>query len=145
MIRKKRDGGELSRFEIDSLIAAYTQGAIPDYQVSAWLMAVVLRGMTRGETAALTDAMLRSGEVLDLSRIAGEESGQALDGRRGRQDFPGVGAAGGRRGRDGSDDQRPRTGAHRRHARQTGGDSGIQCESASAQNFGECSRRAAAP
>jgi pyrimidine-nucleoside phosphorylase len=69
VIRKKRDGGELSRFEIESLITSYTQGAIPDYQVSAWLMAVVLRGMTRGETAALTDAMLRSGEVLDLSAI----------------------------------------------------------------------------
>jgi pyrimidine-nucleoside phosphorylase len=69
VIRKKRDGGELSRFEIESLVAAYTQGSIPDYQVSAWLMAVVLRGMTRGETASLTDAMLRSGEVLDLSAI----------------------------------------------------------------------------
>jgi pyrimidine-nucleoside phosphorylase len=73
VIRKKRDGGELSRFEIDSLIAAYTQGSIPDYQVSAWLMAVVLRGMTRGETAALTDAMLHSGEVLDLSAITGKK------------------------------------------------------------------------
>ncbi|MGA9979257.1 MAG: thymidine phosphorylase [Candidatus Sulfotelmatobacter sp.] len=70
VIRKKRDGGELSQFEIESLVAAYTQGGIPDYQVSAWLMAVVLRGMTRGETAALTDAMLHSGEVLDLSAIA---------------------------------------------------------------------------
>ena len=70
VIRKKRDGGELSRFEIESFIASYTQGAIPDYQVSAWLMAVVLRGMTRGETAALTNAMLSSGEVLDLSAIA---------------------------------------------------------------------------
>ena len=69
VIRKKRDGGELSRFEIESLVAAYTHGTIPDYQVSAWLMAVVLRGMTRPETAALTDAMLRSGEVLDLSSL----------------------------------------------------------------------------
>ncbi|HTS34159.1 MAG TPA: thymidine phosphorylase [Candidatus Solibacter sp.] len=70
VIRKKRDGIELSRGEIEGLVAAYTAGAIPDYQVSAWLMAVVLRGMTRPETAALTDAMLRSGEVLDLSSIA---------------------------------------------------------------------------
>src|SRR5580693_2228491 len=70
VIRKKRDGGELSAYEIESMVNAYTRGEIPDYQVSAWLMAVVLRGMTRGETAALTDAMLRSGEVLDLSGIA---------------------------------------------------------------------------
>ncbi|HXP44002.1 MAG TPA: hypothetical protein VN833_27380, partial [Candidatus Acidoferrales bacterium] len=55
VIRKKRDGRELSRYEIDSLVNAYTAGDIPDYQVSAWLMAVVLRGMTRPETAALTD------------------------------------------------------------------------------------------
>jgi pyrimidine-nucleoside phosphorylase len=70
VIRKKRDSGELSRSEIESLVNAYTAGDIPDYQVSAWLMAVVLRGMTRAETAALTDAMLRSGEILDLSSIA---------------------------------------------------------------------------
>jgi pyrimidine-nucleoside phosphorylase len=73
VIRKKRDGGELSRNEIESLVNAYTRGDIPDYQVSAWLMAVVLRGMTRPETAALTDAMLRSGEVLDLSSIPGKK------------------------------------------------------------------------
>jgi pyrimidine-nucleoside phosphorylase/thymidine phosphorylase len=69
VIRKKRDGVELSRDEIESLVNGYTRDDIPDYQVSAWLMAVVLRGMTRGETAALTDAMLRSGEVLDLSSL----------------------------------------------------------------------------
>jgi pyrimidine-nucleoside phosphorylase len=69
VIRKKRDGGELSAAEIESTVSAYTRGDIPDYQVSAWLMAVVLRGMTRAETAALTDAMLRSGEVLDLSSL----------------------------------------------------------------------------
>jgi pyrimidine-nucleoside phosphorylase/thymidine phosphorylase len=69
IIRKKRDGIELTRAEIEGLVSAYTKGEIPDYQVSAWLMAVVLRGMTRAETAALTDAMLRSGEVLDLSSL----------------------------------------------------------------------------
>jgi pyrimidine-nucleoside phosphorylase len=69
VIRKKRDGVELSRAEIEGLVNAYTNGDIPDYQISAWLMAVVLRGMTRPETAALTDAMLRSGEVLDLSAL----------------------------------------------------------------------------
>jgi pyrimidine-nucleoside phosphorylase len=69
VIRKKRDGGELSRDEIESLVNSYTRGDIPDYQMSAWLMAVVLRGMTRAETAALTEAMLRSGEVLDLSAL----------------------------------------------------------------------------
>ena len=70
VIRKKRDGVELSRAEIESLVDAYTRDEIPDYQVSAWLMAVVLRGMTRAETAALTEAMLHSGEVLDLSSLA---------------------------------------------------------------------------
>ena len=69
VIRKKRDGVELSRAEIEGLVNAYTKGEIPDYQASAWLMAVVLRGMTRPETAALTDAMLHSGEVLDLSSL----------------------------------------------------------------------------
>ena len=69
VIRKKRDGMELSRREIESLVNAYTDGNIPDYQVSAWLMAVVLKGMTRPETAALTDAMLHSGDVLDLSSL----------------------------------------------------------------------------
>ncbi len=67
VIRKKRDGAELSRIEIGFLVQGYTSGEIPDYQAAAWLMAAVVRGLTRGETAALTDAMLRSGEVLDLS------------------------------------------------------------------------------
>src|SRR5581483_6257638 len=69
VIRKKRDGGELSRREIEYLVNGYTRGEIPDYQVAAWLMAVVLRGMTAAESAALTEVMLRSGEVLDLSAI----------------------------------------------------------------------------
>jgi pyrimidine-nucleoside phosphorylase len=70
VIRKKRDGQELSRAEIEYLVGAYTSGEIPDYQVSAWLMAVILRGLTRAETSVLTDAMLRSGDVLDLSEFS---------------------------------------------------------------------------
>jgi pyrimidine-nucleoside phosphorylase len=67
VIRKKRDGIELSRAEIEFLVGGYTRGEIPDYQVSAWLMAALLKGLSRAETAALTDSMLHSGEVLDLS------------------------------------------------------------------------------
>ena len=73
VIRKKRDGIELSSGEIEGLVNAYTNGDVPDYQVSAWLMAVVLRGMTRPETAALTDAMLHSGDVLDFSSLAAKK------------------------------------------------------------------------
>ena len=69
VITKKRDGKELSAAEIDYFVQEYTRGEIPDYQVSAWLMAVILRGMTRAETAALTNAMLLSGETLDLSEF----------------------------------------------------------------------------
>src|SRR5215472_12784461 len=71
LIRKKRDGQELSVAEIEFIVRGYTAGELPDYQISSWLMAVLLKGMTRAETAALTQAMLHSGEVLawnDLPR-----------------------------------------------------------------------------
>ncbi len=71
IIGRKRDGQEHSREEIDFLLAGYTAGRIPDYQVAAWLMAVVTRGMTRAETLALTRSMVASGEILDLSAIDG--------------------------------------------------------------------------
>src|SRR5579863_4062058 len=73
LIRRKRDAGELTAEEIHQFIAAYTRGDIPDYQMSAWLMAVVLRGMSRPEIAALTEAMLHSGRVLDFSDLAGRK------------------------------------------------------------------------
>ncbi|HLJ23959.1 MAG TPA: thymidine phosphorylase [Candidatus Acidoferrales bacterium] len=71
LIRRKRDSGELAPAEIQQFIVAYTRGDIPDYQMSAWLMAVVLRGMSRPEIAALTEAMLHSGRVLDFSDLVG--------------------------------------------------------------------------
>jgi len=73
LIRKKRDSGEHSREEIDFLVSGYTRGEIPDYQMAAWLMAVWLRGMSGSETASLTEAMLYSGEVLDLSDLPGKK------------------------------------------------------------------------
>jgi pyrimidine-nucleoside phosphorylase len=73
LIRKKRDSGEHSREEIDFLISGYTRGDIPDYQMAAWLMATWIRGLNRSETAALTEAMLYSGEVVKLDRIPGKK------------------------------------------------------------------------
>src|SRR5256884_2655199 len=71
VIGRKRDGAEHSPDEIELLITGYLRGDIPDYQMAAWLMAVCIRGMTSAETLALTQAMVRSGEVLDLSPIEG--------------------------------------------------------------------------
>jgi pyrimidine-nucleoside phosphorylase len=71
VIGRKRDGGEHPPDEIEFLLSGYLRGEIPDYQMAAWLMAVCIRGMTRAETLALTQAMIRSGEVLDLSGIEG--------------------------------------------------------------------------
>jgi pyrimidine-nucleoside phosphorylase len=71
VIGRKRDGGEHSPDEIEFLISGYLKKDIPDYQMAAWLMAVCIRGMTRAETLALTQAMVRSGDVLDLSEIPG--------------------------------------------------------------------------
>ena len=73
LIRKKRDSGEHSNEEINFLISGYTSGEIPDYQMAAWLMAAWIRGLNRSELASLTDAMLYSGHVLNLSRIPGRK------------------------------------------------------------------------
>ena len=71
IIMKKRNGGELSREEIEFFVEGYTRGKIPDYQVSALMMAIYFRKMTKAETHALTMAMAHSGDMLDLSAIKG--------------------------------------------------------------------------
>ena len=71
LIQRKRDGEELTAEEITFLIEGYTRGEIPDYQVSAFLMAVFFKGMADRELGTLTDCMLRSGEMVDLSEIPG--------------------------------------------------------------------------
>src|SRR5213595_425538 len=70
LIERKRDGGALTPEEWSALVAAYTDGRIPDYQMSALLMAVLLRGLERHELAALTDAMLASGQRLSFDSWA---------------------------------------------------------------------------
>jgi pyrimidine-nucleoside phosphorylase len=71
LIHKKRSGTSLSQEEIDFVIQGYTQGIIPDYQMSALLMAIYFRGMTNEETSNLTMSMANSGDRIDLSEIAG--------------------------------------------------------------------------
>jgi pyrimidine-nucleoside phosphorylase len=71
VIQKKRDGHELTKGEIAFFIEGYTRGTIPDYQASALAMAVFFKGMTAAETVALTESMMRTGEVLDLSDLPG--------------------------------------------------------------------------
>jgi pyrimidine-nucleoside phosphorylase len=71
LIQRKRDGGELTPEEISFLVDGYTRGEIPDYQMSAFLMAVYFTGMTDREVSRMTECMMRSGEMLDLSEIPG--------------------------------------------------------------------------
>jgi pyrimidine-nucleoside phosphorylase len=71
LIQRKRDGGELDTAEISYLVDGYTRGEIPDYQMSAFLMAVFFAGMTDREVSTMTDCMIRSGETVDLSGVNG--------------------------------------------------------------------------
>jgi pyrimidine-nucleoside phosphorylase len=71
IIKKKRDGHALSGAEVRALVDGYVAGTVADYQMSAFAMAVFFKGMARDEVVALTDSMLRSGAVVDLSHVAG--------------------------------------------------------------------------
>jgi len=73
LIQRKRDGAELSAEELSELVLSYTRGDVPDYQMSAFLMAVYFRGLSHAETFALTDAMIASGETIDFGAALGRK------------------------------------------------------------------------
>ena len=70
-IEKKEDGGKLTKEEIQSMVTGYVDGSIPDYQMSAMMMAILLKGMDAEEATELTMAMMHSGDVVDLSDLPG--------------------------------------------------------------------------
>src|SRR5205085_7815918 len=73
LIRRKRDGDELTSFELRDLVLAYTKGDVPDYQMAAFCMAVYFRGLSGAETFALTEAMIASGETVELGAALGRK------------------------------------------------------------------------
>ena len=74
IILKKREGNILTKEEIEYFVEGYTQGIIPDYQASAFMMALYFQKMNREETVFLTKAMVNSGDILDLSSIKGRKA-----------------------------------------------------------------------
>src|SRR3954469_24818623 len=73
LIQRKRDGEELSAEDLAELVLGYARGDVPDYQMAAFCIAVYFRGLSRPETCALTDAMSRSGETIDLGPALGRK------------------------------------------------------------------------
>ena len=73
LIQRKRDGGELADGELAELVLGYARGDVPDYQMAAFCMAVYFRGLSSAETFALTDAMIRSGDTIDLGDALGRK------------------------------------------------------------------------
>ena len=73
LIERKRDGGELSAAELEELMLGYAREEIPDYQLAAFSMAVFFRGLTSAETHALTEALIKTGETVDLRSALGRK------------------------------------------------------------------------
>ena len=119
LIQRKRDGEELADDELAELILGYARGEVPDYQMAAFCMAVFFRGLSERETYVLTDAMIRSGETIDLGAALGRKVvDKHSTGGVGDKTSLAVGADRRRLRRAAREDERPRPRPHRRHARQ---------------------------
>ena len=125
VIARKRDGHALSREAIDSFVRGVTDGSIPDYQPSALLMAIVLRGMNDEETRRSPTRWCDRVSASICRRFPGVKVGKHSTGGVGDKVSIVAGAAGGRLRRDRAEDVRPRPRPHRRHARQARVDSGL--------------------
>ena len=125
LIQRKRDGEELAPEEIEFLVEGYTRGDIPDYQMSAFLMAVYFSGMSDREVGRLTECMLRSGDTVDLSSIPGVKVDKHSTGGVGDKTSFIVAPLAAAAGVVVPMMSGPRAGPYRRHARQAGVDSGI--------------------
>lgn len=120
IIKRKRDGAELTEEEISFFTQSVTNGFASDEQTGAFLMAVYFNGMTRAETLALTNAMAKSGDRLDLSGWGRAWRRQALLRRSRRQNHACGGSSCRLLRRNRGEDERARSGLYRRHRRQAG-------------------------
>ncbi|MDZ7720370.1 MAG: hypothetical protein U5K72_16260 [Balneolaceae bacterium] len=127
LIRKKRDNDALSDREMKFIIQSYTDGEIPDYQMSAFLMASFLNGLNTEEASALTDSMLHSGLVVDLDEITGFKVDKHSTGGVGDKLSLILAPIVASCGVPVPDDFRARTGAYRRYTGQTGIDPRLFC------------------
>lgn len=120
LIVKKKRGGRLNEKEIDWIVQGYTAGEIPDYQMSAMLMAICFTGMDEEETKNLTLSMAKSGDLMDLSAIHGKKIDKHSTGGVGDKTTLVIGPLAASSGSSCRKDVRQRTGTYGRYDRQTG-------------------------